>query len=119
MYFSTFNHYNIDDFENEKEQEEEKLCVICWEISEDIVSLQEIMKTKYTTISCKCDGNFHNRCVSIWINKSNKCPICRVKLNNMIIPTDDFNELNSSSYVIIYHILTILKYVFGFFGSKS
>ena len=128
MYFSIFKHYSIDDFEKvkngkveevevkeeevkEEEEEEAKLCIICWEISEDIVSLKEIMKTKYTTLSCKCDGNFHTRCVNIWINKSNKCPICRQKLNNMIVPTENFNELNNSSYVVIYHILIILKYL--------
>jgi len=125
MYFSIFQYYNDENNndennnpENNKEKldkkndnylVEEKTCIICWEISGDIKSLQTISIMKHLRF-CKCDGNFHVECLQVWIHKNNRCPICREKLNRQIIPTESSNENGTIPYIIPY-ILIVLKCV--------
>ena len=113
MYFPIFQYYN-DETQDEKIDNyllEEKTCIICWEVSGDIKSLQSISIIKYNYSQiCQCNGNFHLECLQIWINKNNRCPICREKLNKQIIPTESSNENGTFPYIVPY-ILIVLKCV--------
>ena len=43
-------------------------------------------QTQYLN-NCQCNGNIHKNCLQIWVEKNNKCPICRipvVKINNKL-----------------------------------
>lgn len=104
MYFSTFHSYNEND---DVPLPEEKICIICWEKSGDIKGLKCIMKYSQ---NCECNGTFHLECLTIWINKNNRCPICREKLNTHVILNEfDSNEFDHFPYIVSY-MLTGLRY---------
>ena len=59
MYYSTFQPY-IDD-KQDKCIVEEKICMICWDGSGNLISLQCI---KTYSKTCNCDGDFHHLAIS-------------------------------------------------------
>jgi hypothetical protein len=53
-------------------------CLICLESSQQTNKLIKMKDFVLVDSSnCKCNGNFHNKCLLDWINVSKSCPICR------------------------------------------
>ena len=78
MLFRTCEHYN-DDYVNQK------MCFICYEIKTDheIQTITLNMQEDYIKL-CECNGFAHNNCLKKWYDKSNKCPICRRRIYELI-----------------------------------
>ena len=53
-------------------------CLICFESSQQTNKLIKMKDFVLVDSShCKCNGNFHIKCLLDWINVSKSCPICR------------------------------------------
>jgi len=53
-------------------------CLICFESSQQTNKLIKMKDFVMVDSSyCKCNGNFHIKCLLDWINVSKSCPICR------------------------------------------
>lgn len=88
MLFRTYEPYN----ENEEIKtiiDTTAECFICFEnidkYSQHVIKLN--YQNEYLNV-CQCNGNVHQKCLQIWIEKTNKCPICRnliVKINNKML----------------------------------
>ena len=80
MYFTTFNHDDDDTIYYDES------CLICWEphtTNNYIYKMKTIISSSYST-SCTCNGKFHHDCLFKWINMSQSCPICRIKIETGI-----------------------------------
>lgn len=71
-------------YEQLQEDENIKICIICWlpDIKND--SMKNLKKFSYISSSCDCNPLLHQKCLKNWITKSCSCPICRkiMKINN-------------------------------------
>ena len=50
--------------------ESEEICIICYDLFEQNDSVNML----------KCKHKFHKNCLLPWVQKNNKCPICRFKI---------------------------------------
>ena len=86
MYFTTFNHYDDNDIIYDNNYNIiycDEQCLICWDkttTNNNVYKMQSLFSSSMYYTSCTCNGYFHNTCLMKWINKTNSCPICRVKL---------------------------------------
>ena len=107
MYFTTFNHYDDDDnIDIYKENDVFDLCLICWDNNNNICKMKALLYSSIYYTSCTCNGNFHHTCLMKWINKTNSCPICRIKLKNRI----NYNENIPLTFNILKY-LKLFKYI--------
>jgi hypothetical protein len=88
-------HYYINENnENIKETEiknvEELECFICYDATvEGELVPKKLSTIKCYTKTCECDVLVHEKCLDIWVNRTNQCPICRKNMYKII---------NSNSY---------------------
>lgn len=123
MYFTTFNHYNEP---NELDENENELCLICWDTSitnNNLIKMKSTLSHLLFFKDCSCNGIFHYNCLLKWINTTNSCPICRKPIEQ------DINEenvviLNNKSQLFRFINFTnnnaykLFKYIFLFFVFK-
>jgi hypothetical protein len=84
---------------------ENYICLICYQIKNKKEKKPIQLKNQNIYIkTCECNGLFHNCCLEIWYNKSNKCPICREYMLNknaittvIIISENNTNENNTAN----------------------
>ena len=84
MYFTTFNHYDeideIDEINENKNENKNDLCLICWDPSatnNNLIKMKTTLSYLLFSKDCSCNGIFHCNCLLKWINSTNSCPICR------------------------------------------
>jgi hypothetical protein len=90
MVFNTTEHYPY--FENELICEKE--CLIC----HNNISHNLIIQNKYN-FNCECYKLFHEKCLQIWYEKNNTCPICKKSY---------INENNNLKLFKLYKIIASL-----------
>ena len=56
----------------DNDDDDEIICSICLEKIND----------KCNNLKLKCAHIFHNDCINTWLNTNNKCPLCRIIINN-------------------------------------
>jgi len=61
------------------------------ELTECSICLENIEENIYCT---PCNHKFHSNCITIWLEKSTKCPCCRKILHNREINTEDTYLIN-------------------------
>ena len=101
MYFTTFNHDDDDLIYNDE------ICLICWEphtTNNYIYKMKTIISK-----SCTCNGKFHHDCLLKWIDMSQSCPICRIKIDTI----DDEKQL-PLTFNFCFFLKNLLKCVFLF-----
>lgn len=109
MYFTTFNHYdddNIDIYNNIYSDGVDDTCLICWDPStpnNKICKMTSFGFYFYFYKSCTCNGSFHPSCLLQWINITNSCPICRIKIEN--------HHNSNQKLPLTFNILKIFKYI--------
>jgi hypothetical protein len=117
MYFTTFNHYDDDNIDIYKENDLIDICLICWEPSttnNEICKMKSLRFYFYFYKSCACNGSFHHMCLMKWINKTNSCPICRIKIENHINDNDNENlplTFNILKYLKIFKYICIILFI--------
>lgn len=86
MLFRTYEPYYENEDKNILDVNAE--CFICFENidmhSQPVIKMN--CQNEYLNM-CLCNGNVHKNCLQTWVEKTNKCPICRntiVKINNKI-----------------------------------
>ena len=80
MIFRVYEHYDDNEpITNGYNKPEE--CFICYELRSDLDSCTISLKTQvdYDKL-CGCDGWIHKQCLDIWYKKQQKCPICRLEI---------------------------------------
>lgn len=102
MYHPTFNFYddeiNINNNYNYKRDMKRETinksnsndCLICW----DQVNVYKMQSFAIITQKCKCNGNFHRKCLFKWVYETNSCPICRTSIKFNIKILDRFLNKN-------------------------
>jgi hypothetical protein len=61
------------------------ICLICWEEKnkqDTIEKLKNILPEHY---DCECNGYFHISCITKWIKMYMSCPICRIRIQSIIV----------------------------------
>ncbi|KAG2308321.1 hypothetical protein Bca52824_028069 [Brassica carinata] len=57
--------------EEEEEEEEKSTCAIC---------LEDMLKDEKMELLFSCSHRFHLRCIAVWLQNSDSCPLCRQNL---------------------------------------
>jgi hypothetical protein len=123
MYFTTFNHDELD----EPEEIKNELCLICWDTSttnNKLIKMNPVISYLLFSKHCSCNGIFHYNCLLKWIDTTNSCPICRKSIER------DINEenvvtLNNKSQIFRFINFTnnnaykIFKYICYFIFLKT
>ena len=81
MYFTTFNHYDDDNYISYNHIYNDEQCLICWETSttnNNIYKMQSLLIPSIYYANCSCNAYFHNDCLLKWVYKTHSCPICRI-----------------------------------------
>jgi hypothetical protein len=124
MYFTTFNHYNEFDQDDEIKNE---LCLICWETSttnNHLIRMKPLISHLLFSKYCSCNGIFHYNCLLKWINTTTSCPICRKPIDTDI-NEENILTLNNKSQIFRFINFTnnnaykIFKYIFLFIIFKT
>lgn len=117
MFFNVCEHYD-DNYPKEIVYDNE--CFICFEISRENEIKPINLKNQciYFKI-CDCDGCVHERCLKLWFDNSNSCPICRKitfkTISNIIIL---LNYIPYNIFIFVYikrvtlHFLRFLSILF-------
>ena len=81
MYFPSYISYDYtkDDIKNIQE-DDNKICVICWLPSEENNHIKQLKEFSYIYFFCNCNVIIHTNCLNDWSNISSSCPICRKKI---------------------------------------
>ena len=114
MLFRLIDHYNDEIKEVNKEEIND--CFICYE--NEITPIKLNSETYYLK-NCKCDGYVHENCLTIWYEKNNKCPICRVPIIGKA--NISIRILNRGTYIYIFFLSLkkntqrFMKFVFVLF----
>jgi len=78
MLFRVYEHYYYNDEIDYNESPQE--CLVCLEFEIDngmkSISLNDYLYNK----SCNCNAWIHESCLTSWLKKNNKCPICRIQI---------------------------------------
>jgi NACalpha-BTF3-like transcription factor len=84
------NFYEKRKRKNKKEKME--ICSICHEL---------LTNNKCGNI--ECSHRYHTKCIKVWLNKNNNCPICRTKIVNIEynISTHSQTEVNEADIDIV------------------
>jgi hypothetical protein len=123
MYFTTFNHYDEQDNQEEITNE---LCIICWDPSttnNKLIKMNAIIYYLLFSKHCSCNGIFHYNCLLKWIDTTNSCPICRKPIERDI-NEENILTLNNKSQIFRFinftnnNVYKILKYIFYFYFFK-
>jgi len=123
MYFTTFNHDELD----EPEEIKNELCLICWDTSttnNKLIKMNPVISYLLFSKHCSCNGIFHYNCLLKWINTTNSCPICRKPIETDITE-ENVVILNNKSQLFRFINFTnnnaykILKIIFFFILLKT
>ena len=108
MLFRTYEHYphnelcyNIifDNFTNNYDN----ICIICFDTDNLFNELINLNTQTLYIKQCNCNAIIHNHCLSLWHDRTQKCPICRV----VMISQD--GALNKTTIFIIKYTAKIIK----------
>jgi len=104
MYFSVFpsSEYNFNEeinIDNKLTNEEDDICLICWLPSEEKNDIKYLSDFSHIKPKCNCKPKLHLICINDWLQNSQSCPICRKKMNIIILTTNNKNFL-SNCYII-------------------
>lgn len=122
MYFTTFNHDELD----EPDEIKNELCLICWDPSTSknkLIKMNPVISYLLFSKHCSCNGIFHYNCLLKWINTTNSCPICRKPIETDI-NEENIVALNNKSQIFRFINFTnnnaykIFKYIFYFYFFK-
>lgn len=80
MIFRVYEHYD-DNQSNDSNIVKPDECFICYELAIDLESYPISLNSQinYNKL-CGCDGWIHKQCLDIWYKKQQKCPICRLEI---------------------------------------
>jgi|LakMenE18May11ns_1017448.scaffolds.fasta_scaffold9953726_7 hypothetical protein len=93
-----------------KEENTDKVCVICWMPSEQHNHIKQMKEFAHIYFYCNCNVLIHYNCLNNWINNSPTCPICRKKVT--ILTRDHLTNYIKSSTIAF--SLFCLNYTYGF-----
>jgi len=107
-----YNHTEIDfllldDIYGTDIIELEQPCLICWQDK----SLINLYNYPNIVKSCKCQGNFHKKCLATWFSKSSSCPLCRKKVS-FDIYSDDFLHIDTFNKLPLYVLFFLITVSF-------
>jgi len=112
MYFSVFSSYEY--YEDKDNVNTDDVCLICWLPTEETNKIKLLSNFLHINPNCKCNPKIHSICINEWIKKSQSCPICRTKIN-IIMVTSDKNNMFVNYYIIFMsytiYFLRILCYI--------
>ena len=118
MYFSVFpssEYYSNDsneDINDKLTNNEEDLCLICWLPSQENNEIKYLSQFIHIKQKCNCKPKLHLICINDWIKNSQSCPICRKKMN-IVILTANTSNLKFSCYIIcISYTVYFLRFLF-------
>ena len=123
MYFTTFNHY---DEQEEQEENTNELCLMCWDPSttnNKLIKMNPVISYLLFSKLCSCNGIFHYNCLLKWIDTTNSCPICRKPIERDL-DEENVVTLNNKSQIFRFINFTnnnaykIFKYIFYFIFLK-
>lgn len=123
MYFTIFNHDDLEEFEEIKNE----LCLICWDPSANnnkLIKMNSVISYLLFSKDCSCNGIFHYNCLLKWINTTNSCPICRKPIKRNV-DEENIVTLNNKSQIFRFINFTnnnaykIFKYFFLFLILKT
>jgi hypothetical protein len=102
MLFRVCEHYNDniifkDKNNNKNNNKIIRECFICFENDFEYGKIICLNNQKLYLSNCKCNGYIHENCLDVWIEKSNKCPICRIFVDKISV-----HIKNNSLYVFFY-----------------
>ena len=80
MIFRVYEHYDDNQLNGQTIVKPDE-CFICYELSTDFESYPISLNCQinYNKL-CGCDGWIHKQCLDIWYKKQQKCPICRLEI---------------------------------------
>lgn len=52
----------------------------------------KIKQSQMKVLTCKYNHSFHQKCIWKWLTKTNTCPLCREKVNNLPSYNCEYNE---------------------------
>jgi len=133
MLFQVVDIYNDEPFElnklNKLKQCDKNIqqieCFICFETTcENELSPMKLNSKNFYIKKCNCDGFIHKKCLDIWYNANQKCPVCRqFMIDKTTIAKTLFvkKEYFLYTYVVIkknvYRILTLFIFLFFIFST--
>jgi hypothetical protein len=118
MYFSVFSsseYYSDEDIDNKLVIDEDQLCLICWLPNEESNEIKLLSDFSHIKPKCKCKPKLHALCINEWIKKSPSCPICRTKLNIIVLTSDKKNMFISCYIKCCIYSIKLLR--FGCYAS--
>ena len=127
MYFTAFNHYDEIDENDKIDENQNDLCLICWDPSitnNNLIKMKSILSYLLFSKSCSCNGIFHHNCLLKWINSTKSCPICRKPIDTVVYD-ENVVALNNKSQIFRFINFTnnnaykIFKYFFLFLVLKT
>lgn len=105
MLFLTFEPYNNDETNDLLE------CFICFENKNEENQEPLNLKTQiYYLKNCNCNGSVHKKCLDIWYDKNQKCPICREFI--------DKNKVTSFIAIKIFNTCPLIYLLYVFYIKK-
>ena len=91
-HYSTFEHYNDNIQITKKKKYKNPECFICYEISNNPPI--RLKNNNYYQQKCSCNAWIHQKCLDIWYNIKQTCPICRINIiknTNILVKISKFN----------------------------
>jgi hypothetical protein len=116
MYFSRFNHYD------ENKNDENDLCIICWEPSitnNNLIKMKSTLSYLLFSKDCSCNGIFHYNCLLKWINTTNSCPICRKPIQKNVVTLNNKSQIFRFINFTSNNAYKIFKIIFLFILLKT
>ena len=83
MIFRVYEHYDDNQLNGQTIVKPDE-CFICYELSTDFESYPISLNSQinYNKL-CGCDGWIHKQCLDIWYKQQQKCPICRLEIQEI------------------------------------
>ena len=91
-HYSTFKNYNDNIQITKKKKYKKPECFICYEISNNPPI--RLKNNNYYQQKCSCNAWIHQKCLDIWYNIKQTCPICRINIiknTNILVKISKFN----------------------------
>jgi len=90
-----------------------KECFICLEVHNDKEeTTMPLKEQKHYIKQCKCNGHIHCKCLDIWFEQNQKCPICRQtmsKNSETICKLFNYSQYLAIMYLFYQHNFVYIK----------
>jgi hypothetical protein len=84
-----------------KQDETNKICLICWASSKEDMPVKCLKEFSYFISDCECNALFHDSCLKLWVKSAVSCPICRKKFSDKINKIDRFTIKFTTGIIIV------------------